>query len=290
MSIASEMTALAANRDAIKSAIEAKGGTVSSNTLAAFPAAISALPSGGGMGFFVGPPSVTTGGGDAVTITVDGTDYSASDFLNTPLRVFSSPDTISFRSNYWGTDPLSESECILRYADGTTQTILANTTISPTQSLAMVEWHVADCLDPDTSIMMADGSYKRVFDVTAGDMVATPLGPDIVVEASQGSGKAVDIWTFEDGSEVRTVGRHRFFNLELSEPMYLEAWNAGERAVRSDGVHVALVGRKTESGEHGHATIFTERWNLYYANGLLAGNRRSRGWADAQSLAAKIQV
>lgn len=47
MSIASELTNLAANRDAIKAAIESKGGTAVSNTLAAFPAAIESIPSGG---------------------------------------------------------------------------------------------------------------------------------------------------------------------------------------------------------------------------------------------------
>ena len=49
MSIASEMTNLAANRDAIKAAIEARSPTVApTNALSSFPASIASIPSGGG--------------------------------------------------------------------------------------------------------------------------------------------------------------------------------------------------------------------------------------------------
>lgn len=49
MSIATELTNLAANRDAIKAAIEAKNPSVApTNALSSFPAAIAAIPSGGG--------------------------------------------------------------------------------------------------------------------------------------------------------------------------------------------------------------------------------------------------
>lgn len=48
MSIASELTALANNRDAIKAAIEAKGVADAGDTLAEFPAAIASIPTGGG--------------------------------------------------------------------------------------------------------------------------------------------------------------------------------------------------------------------------------------------------
>lgn len=48
MSIASEMTNLAANRDAIKAAIEAKNPSVApTNALSSFPASIASIPSGG---------------------------------------------------------------------------------------------------------------------------------------------------------------------------------------------------------------------------------------------------
>lgn len=132
-----------------------------------------------------------------------------------------------------------------------------------------------DCLAVDTLIRRSDGTDVRIVDLQDGDSILSPFGADIVTRASRGNGNLTDIWTFDDGTVVKTVGRHRFFNSDLGEPMYLEAWKIGEHAVRSDGSKVALVSRKTIAGDVPHATLFTEKYNLYYANGLLAGNRRS---------------
>lgn len=132
------------------------------------------------------------------------------------------------------------------------------------------------CLDPATPILMADGAAKRLGDVQVGDTVATPFGPDRVAFVHAGTGAATDVWTFGDGTVVKTVGRHRFYNCDLGEPLYLEAWNIGERALRADGAKVALAGHERVAGEAAHATLVTEKWNLYWAGGLLAGNRKSK--------------
>ena len=144
---------------------------------------------------------------------------------------------------------------------------------------SLLEVSFADCLHPDTPILMADGTRKRVADVRTGDRVATPFGPDEVTRTSAGRGARMDEWQFSDGTAVRTVGRHRFWNADLGEFMYLEAWNVGERAVRADGTVAELVSRRTSEGDFPHATLFTARWNVYYAGGLVAGNRKSaRPW------------
>lgn len=139
------------------------------------------------------------------------------------------------------------------------------------------------CLALDTLITMADGNMKMVKDIRLGDVVLTPFGPDKVVEASQGEGSAIDEWTFSNGVVVKTIGRHRFFNVELGEPMYLEAWNMGEHALDADGRKIELVKHERKEEPSPHATLFTEKWNLYYANGLLAGNRRSMGYEEIKS-------
>lgn len=137
---------------------------------------------------------------------------------------------------------------------------------------------LGSCLSPDTLILMADGTSKQLKDVVAGDVVRGPLGDDLVVEASSGVGDRMDVWKFDDGSEVKTIGRHRFYNVELGEPMYLEAWNIGEHALKPDGSKAALVSHERLDGEFKHCTLFTEKHNLYYANSMLAGNRRSDGY------------
>ena len=138
-----------------------------------------------------------------------------------------------------------------------------------------------DCLAPDTQIAMADGATKRLDEVKVGDMVRSidpatgEMSADRVAMVSRGVGKFRDVWTFEDDSTVTTVGRHRFWNADLGEFMYLEAWNDGESARNADGKRIKLTNRVHEDGEFPHATLFTERWNNYFANGLLAGNRHT---------------
>ena len=134
------------------------------------------------------------------------------------------------------------------------------------------------CLSPDTLILMSDGTARMISDMKAGDMIMTPFGADTVTKVSHGEGKATDVWTFDDGTVIKTIGRHRFYNCELGEPMYLEAWKIGEHALTPDGKKVALVSHLKEYKPSPHWTIFTDRYNLYYANGLLAGNRHSRGY------------
>jgi hypothetical protein len=131
------------------------------------------------------------------------------------------------------------------------------------------------CLAPDTPILMADGTEKPLRDVRVGDMVASPYGTDRVTEVSAGTGDSTDVWTFDDGTVVKTVGRHRFYNTDLGEPMYLEAWNIGEHALLSDGEKTALVKHERIEGPAPHMTLFTQDYNLYYAGGKLAGNRKS---------------
>ena len=132
-----------------------------------------------------------------------------------------------------------------------------------------------DCLTPYTRITMADGSEKFITEVEVGDKVLSPFGEDEVTGVFHGNKGAYDIWEFEDGAVVTTVGRHRFWNCDLGEPLYLEAWNIGEYAVRADKTKVALVSHMHVESEYEYATLFTKTHNLYYANGLLAGNRNS---------------
>ena len=131
------------------------------------------------------------------------------------------------------------------------------------------------CLSPDTLILMSDGTAKMIADMNACDMVMTPFGADTVTKVSHGEGDTIDVWTFADGTVVKTIGRHRFYNCELGEPMYLEAWKIGEHALTPDGNKIALVSHAKEVKPSPHWTIFTKKYNLYYANGLLAGNRHS---------------
>ena len=137
------------------------------------------------------------------------------------------------------------------------------------------------CLSPDTEILMGDGSIKVLSNMVIGDEVAAlnpetnELTTDIVVKTSIGTNSHSDDWEFSDGSKITTVGRHRFYNHDLNEFMYLEAWNDNESAVKSDLSLVKLVKHVHHNESSSYMTIFTEKYNNYFANGLLAGNRHS---------------
>lgn len=143
------------------------------------------------------------------------------------------------------------------------------------------DFPVGSCLEVSTAIAMADGTTKRVADVKVGDKVLSidPLTGektvDTVTETAHGWKDRRDIWTFGDGTTVTTVGRHRFYDVDLGEFLYLEAWEPGEGARAADGCKVRLVGHERVEGRTEYATIWTENYNNYFAGGLLAGNRRS---------------
>lgn len=156
-------------------------------------------------------------------------------------------------------------------------------TLNFTDANNYINYGNGTCLAYGTQIALADGGSRAVEDIRVGDMVLAldengNEVEDVVTECTGEAGlvgAASDIWRFDDGTEVTTVGRHRFYNADLGEFMYLEAWNIGERARLRDGRLVALVDHKRIEGEAHHATLFTERYNTYFANGMLCGNRRS---------------
>ena len=140
------------------------------------------------------------------------------------------------------------------------------------------------CLTGDTLITLADGSSKRIDQLTLNDKVLSYnpetllLEPDEITYTDATENKSFteyDRWTFEDGSVVKTVHRHRFYNVERQAMVYMDEWKIGEHAITIDDKKIALVGHETITEETRHYTIFTKNQN-YFANGLLSGNRYTK--------------
>lgn len=140
------------------------------------------------------------------------------------------------------------------------------------------------CLTGDTLITLTDGSSKRIDQLTLNDKVLSynpktlQLEPDEITYTDATENKSFteyDRWTFEDGSVVKTVHRHRFYNVERQAMVYMDEWKIGEHAITVDGKKIALVDHETISEEVHHYTIFTKNQN-YFANGLLSGNRYTK--------------
>lgn len=147
-----------------------------------------------------------------------------------------------------------------------------------------IEAHYWTCLTGDTLISLADGSQKRIDEIQLTDKVLAynpetlTLESDEIIECDSKEYKwhtEYDIWTFSDGTVVKTVHRHRFYNVERQAMVYMDEWNIGEHTIRQDGSKVALISHKNIKEKVRHYTIFTKHQN-YFANGLLSGNRHTK--------------
>lgn len=137
------------------------------------------------------------------------------------------------------------------------------------------------CLTGDTLITLADGTEKRIDELTLQDRVlaidpeTSKFVSDEITYTDSTEHKTFteyDKWTFSDGTIVKTVHRHRFYNVEKQAMVYMDEWNVGDHAVNQNGERIALVSHENVKEEVKHYTIFTKHQN-YFANGLLSGNR-----------------
>lgn len=140
------------------------------------------------------------------------------------------------------------------------------------------------CLTGDMLITLADGTTKRIDAITLADKVLAYNPETMALEADEiircdsdkiKTHSEYDIWTFDDDTVVKTVHRHRFYNVERNAMVYMDEWNVGDHAIKIDGTKVALVNHTNIQEEVRHYTIFTNHQN-YFVNGLLSGNRYTK--------------
>ena len=145
----------------------------------------------------------------------------------------------------------------------------------------------ASCLHPTTEIALPDFSTKQLKDIRVGDKVLS-LNPmtnefeEDVVFATDAFmdkfGDDKDIWTFSDGSTITTIHPHEFYSVDDQKFKYIANFNIGERLLKLvDGklVEVKLEKHENIVEKTPHATLFTQKNNIYFANGILTGNRNS---------------
>ena len=140
------------------------------------------------------------------------------------------------------------------------------------------------CLTGDMLITLADGSQKRIDQMTLDDKVlswnpdARQLEADEVTytdSTENNEHTEYDVWTFSDGTIVKTVHRHRLYNVERQAMVYMDEWKIGEHAINIKNEHVELINHENIKEEVQHYTLFTKNQN-YFVNGLLSGNRHTK--------------
>ena len=142
--------------------------------------------------------------------------------------------------------------------------------------------YYATCLTGDTLVTMADNSVKRLDMIELGDYVLSfdfdnkILIPRKVIYTDKNEMKShteYDKWTFEDGTEIKTVHRHEFYNLEAQRMKYMDEWSVGEHTYKIDGTTPKLISHKLVKETVRHYKITLEGSTNYFANGLLTGDR-----------------
>ena len=154
-------------------------------------------------------------------------------------------------------------------------------------SVSQLQVTNGSCLHPTTEIALPDFSTKQLKDLRVGDKVLS-LNPmtnefeEDVVSATDAFmnkfGDDKDIWTFSDGSTITTIHPHEFYSVDDQKFKYIANFNIGERLLKLvDGklVEVKLEKHENIVEKTPHATLFTQKNNIYFANGILTGNRNS---------------
>lgn len=141
------------------------------------------------------------------------------------------------------------------------------------------------CLTYDMLVTLSDGSEKQicdltsddayvVYDFTDGSLVAAPAKYFDAVNGHSGKfAGQYQKYTFEDGTVIKEVHKHRFLNLTRMEFINLCHWNIGDRIYKMDGTTPALVSREIVTGTVEHFTVTTEKYHNGFVQGCLYGDR-----------------
>ena len=162
-----------------------------------------------------------------------------------------------------------------------------------TDNYYWISYFYTKCLTPDTLIDVEEidekgkkrRRRKKLKDIKVGDKVicinpfTLELDTDTVVECDGEMNKkhtCYDNWYFSDETIITTIHRHRFYNVENKKFMYMDDWNIGEHGLNINNEEIELIKHEHIEEEIKHCTLFTEKYNNYFANGLLSGNRKSK--------------
>ena len=162
-----------------------------------------------------------------------------------------------------------------------------------TDNYYWISYFYTKCLTPDTLIDVEEidekgkkrRRRKKLKDIKVGDKVicinpfTLELDTDTVVECDGEMNKkhtCYDNWYFSDETIITTIHRHRFYNVENKKFMYMEEWNIGDHGLNINNEKIELIKHEHIEEKINHCTLFTEKYNNYFANGLLSGNRKSK--------------
>lgn len=155
-----------------------------------------------------------------------------------------------------------------------------------------VEFHSwGICLTGDTLITLSDRSVKRIdelqladdylsYDLDTGELVKdSGYHLDNRSTRSFAYEKMADRYnkcTFDDGTIIKEVHGHRFFNVTKGEFIYLMFWEIGDQIYKIDGTTPKLIAKETIYKPVPFYSVSTKNHHNGFANGCLYGDRHTQ--------------
>lgn len=130
-----------------------------------------------------------------------------------------------------------------------------------------------ECLTGDTLITLYSGDVKRLDEIELTDILLCEGNQPTAIEAlSRNTFRPFHtVFYFEDGTIIKKISSHCFFNVESNFYKELDSWKIGEHAVNQKGEHIALIKVERVDETTERFGLWTKTGN-YYANGLLTSS------------------
>ena len=174
-------------------------------------------------------------------------------------------------------DPISVSTDGILHAESiypaTQFRIKAGTDVANSSLSVNVLEYKAECLSGDTLITLADGTERRLDELTGTEMVlGGDMHPARILRLARGLWSVRHtLYHFDDETVIDETHEHRFFNVEQGFWQKLKNWRVGDHAKRLDGGAPALASIEPKEERAEMFGIWVERGS-YWANGLLSGD------------------
>lgn len=145
-----------------------------------------------------------------------------------------------------------------------------------------------NCVTPDTLITLADGTQKRVDELTGEEKLLVwnletgsyDVANIVFVDSDKEADYRVIHLNFSDGSEVKVISEHGFFDMDLAKYVYIDEYNyadyIGHRFIKSGNIAdnewdvVTLESVTVETETTIAWSPVTSEHLCYYTNGILS--------------------
>lgn len=224
---------------------------------------------------------------DSTYVFIDGIRYSfteptyyAQSHHRIVMPVLSNIHKLKFTASHWRESESSSDSYAYYIKEGeTTKRFFSKNVEVTLDSNIHLYIGTAACLLKGTLITMFDGSTKPIEEIQNGDLILGYDKKQKIVNKTQYGQKNLredyDEWYLSNGITLKTTLRHEFYNVDKQKMMYINEFDIGDHLLSVDDEEIELIGHKLIEEPCMHFSLWCED-NLYYADGMLCGNRHSK--------------